>query len=95
MATSDKLTFKSNIVISAIMGAITGTSVFFGVKSEISQVNAKLDIYIASNVADKTIMNYRVDVIEKKMAQIDINPSAKKTIADFIEPKRIEISKQR
>lgn len=95
MAEAEKLTFKSPVVASIAMAVITGCSVYFGLKSEITEIKTQLNVYIASNISDKTIANYRFDKLDKVAEQVEINTLSIKTIADFIEPKRIELTNRR
>ena len=96
MTDATKLTFKSPLVVSIIFAAVLGTTTVltahFNTNNKIDKLSAKFDVYIASNISDKVIMEYRVNDLS---AQVNVNTISIKTIADFIEPKRIEIKSRR
>lgn len=92
MADATKLTFEVKVAASLIVGAIVATTtvvtVLNNIKGEIKDLRADIKL-------NQTVTDIRLKVVEAIVPQVNINTLTIKTIADFIEPKKIEITKRR
>lgn len=92
MADVTKITFESKLVASIVIGAVLMTTsvltAWFSMKQQLKDLRA--DIILNNKVTDMRLIS-----IEGNIPQININTLAIKTIADFIEPKRIEITNRK
>jgi len=92
MADATKLTFEVKVVASIVIGAVMMTTTVltshFSTKSQIDQLRSDIKL-------NQTVTNMRLATVEALIPQVDINTVAIKTIADFIEPKKIGLKKYR
>lgn len=92
MADVTKLTFETKLVASIVIGAVMMTTTVltshFSTKAQIEQLRSDIKL-------NQTVTNMRLETVEALKPQVDLNTMTIKTIADFIEPKRVEITKRR
>ncbi len=87
-----KITFETKIVVSIVAGAIMMTTTvltaWFSMKGQISDLRADIKL-------KNTVLEIRMAAVESIVPQVNINTLTLKTIADFIEPKKIQLKKYR
>lgn len=92
MADVTKLTFETKLVASIVIGSVMMTTTVltshFSTKAQIDQLRSDIKL-------NQTVTDMRLKVVEAIVPQVNINTLTIKTIADFIEPKRIEIKSRR